>query len=59
MLNSIARSDNPLVSVSHESDILQPKGVEICEVCQAIREDLEKEKQRKDRPNVTDADDDE
>ena len=26
MLNSIARSDNPLVKVTHESDILQPKG---------------------------------
>ena len=26
MLNSIARSDNPLVQVSHESDILQPVG---------------------------------
>ena len=26
MLNSMASSDNPLVRVSHESDILQPKG---------------------------------
>ncbi|MDC3075935.1 flagellar filament capping protein FliD [Paracoccaceae bacterium] len=26
MLNSMASSDNPLVTVSHESDILQPKG---------------------------------
>ena len=26
MLNSIARSDNPLVTVTHESEILQPKG---------------------------------
>ena len=26
MVNSIARSSNPLVSVSHTSDILQPKG---------------------------------
>ena len=26
MINSIARSDNPLVQVTHESDILQPNG---------------------------------
>jgi flagellar hook-associated protein 2 len=26
LLNSIARSDNPLVTVTHDSDILQPKG---------------------------------
>ena len=26
VVNSIARSDNPLVSVSHNSEILQPKG---------------------------------
>ena len=26
MLNSMASSDNPLIKVTHESDILQPKG---------------------------------